>query len=292
VQYGPRGRIVSSMDGVTVDAGAGVEATLNYVAPWSKRNRLYVAPGGHMTTTQYAPHTVRIADGRPFLGDFGLDRSGFTLLNHRSTVTDFGAAAQLDGIYVKEATDLVRRVTGAGEAVSLGWVIRRAGEDLRGAQPPAPDVHVDVHPGRAHARLTSVAPGGRPFRRAIMTSLWRAFSPPPQDWPLAILDYRSIDDSEGQPNLLLFVDSLPDPDDVPDIPDPDASPAGSIFTWRPEHRWWYFPDMHAGEALLFKLHDTDHSVAWRAPHTAFHDAGASGAHPRESVELRTVAFFY
>jgi hypothetical protein len=104
------------------------------------------------------------------------------------------------------------------------------------------------------------------------------------------LDYRSVDDAEGEPNLLLFVDSLPDPDDVPDIADPDSQPAGSIFAYRPAHRWWYFPGMHAAEALLFKLYDTDHSVAWRVPHTAFHDV-TPGARPRESIELRTVAFF-
>ena len=280
------------MDGVKVDAAPGVSATLNYLAPGSARNRLYVGPGGHMTTTQYAPSRVWIANGRPHRDDFGLDRSGFTLLDHRSAVADLGDAAELDRVYVNEAADLVRQVTGADEVVSLGWVIRRAADDKRGAQPPAPDVHVDMHPGRADARLTATAPGGRPFRRAIMTSLWRAFSPPPQDWPLAILDYRSVEDAEGEPNLLLFVDSLPDPDDVPDIDDPDSQPAGSIFAYRPAHRWWYFPDMHAGEALLFKLHDTDHSVAWRAPHTAFHDEGVAGAHPRESVEIRTIAFFY
>ena len=291
MQYGLRGSIVKSMDGVTADARAGVPATLNYVAPWSERNRLYVGPEAHMTTTQYAPQTVLIADGRPHRDDFGLDRSGFTLLDHESAVTDFGDAAQLDGVYTGEVIDLVKSATGADEVVTIGWVIRRAAEDRRGAQPPAPDVHVDVHPGRADDRFKAAAPGGRPFRRAIMTSLWRAFSPPPQDWPLAILDYRSVADTEGQPNLLLFVDTLPDPDNVPDIPDPDASPAGSIFTYRPEHRWWYFPDMNAAETVLIKLHDSDHSVAWRAPHTAFHDAGATGAHPRESVEFRTIAFF-
>jgi hypothetical protein len=280
------------MDGVKVDAAPGVSATLNYLAPGSARNRLYVAPGGHMTTTRYAPRRVWIANGRPHRDDFGLDRSGFTLLDHRSAVADLGDAAELDRVYVSEAADLVRQVTGADEVVSLGWVIRRAAEQRDGAQPPASDVHVDMHPGRADARLTATAPGGRPFRRAIMTSLWRAFSPPPQDWPLAILDYRSVEDAEGEPNLLLFVDSLPDPDNVPDIDDPDSCPAGSIFAYRHAHRWWYFADMRAGEALLFKLHDTDHSVAWRAPHTAFHDKGASGAHPRESVELRTIAFFY
>jgi hypothetical protein len=50
--------------------------------------------------------------------------------------------------------------------------------------------------------------------------------------------------------------------------------------------------MHAGEALIIKLHDTDHSVAWRAPHTSFHDVSAAGAFPRRSIELRSVAYFY
>jgi hypothetical protein len=268
-----------------------VSATLNYLAPGSERNRLYVAPGAHMTTTKYAPQRVTIRDGRPHRAHFGLDTSGFTLLEHRSAVTDFDDPHQLDTIYTPEAVDLVKKETGADHVAVIGWVIRRAGGDLRGAQPPAPDVHVDVHPGRADARFKAEA--DRPYQRAIMTSLWRAFSPPPQDWPLALCDYRSVADDEGKANLLLFVDALPDQDDVPGINDPDAQPAGSIFEYRPSHLWWYFPDMHADEALLFKLHDSDHSVAWRVPHTSFHDATVSEpAHPRESVELRTVAFFY
>jgi hypothetical protein len=125
-----------------------------------------------------------------------------------------------------------------------------------------------------------------------MTSLWRTFSPPPQDWPLALLDYRSVDDAEGEPNLLLFVDELPDIGDIPEIEDPDSMPAGSIFAPAPRHRWWFFPDLTADEALLFKLHDSDHSVAWRVPHTAFEAPYAADANPRESVEFRTIAFFY
>jgi hypothetical protein len=280
------------MEGVTGDAGSGVTATLNYLAPGSTRNRLYVAPGGHMTTTQYDSRSVWIADGRPNRDDFGLDRSGFTMLDHGSALASFDDASEIDRIYVPEAADLVRQVTGADQVVSIGWVIRRSASELKGAQPPATDVHVDMHPGRADARFNAMPESGA-YTRAVMTSLWRPFSPPPQDWPLAILDYRSVDDAEGQPNLLLFVDKLPAHDEVPDvIEDEDTQPAGSIFGYRPGHRWWYFPDMHAGEALLFKLHDSDHSVAWRAPHTAFHDAGNHGAHPRESIEIRTVAFFY
>ena len=282
------------MDGVTGDptALAEISATLNYLRPGSRRNRLYVALGGHMTTTEYAPTTVTITNGRPHVSDFGLDRSGFTLLRHTSAVTDFGDPAQLDCTYTAEACDLVRQTLGADAIASVGWVIRRASQALDGAQPPASDVHVDMHPGRADDRMTAASPRGEPYQRAIMTSLWRAFSPPPQDWPLALLDYRSVDDAEGEPNLLLFVDQLPHPDSVPDIEDPDSSPAGSIFAPRPYHRWWFFPDLTADEALLFKLHDTDHSVAWRVPHTAFEAPYAAAANPRESVEFRSIAFFY
>ena len=280
------------MDGVTGDAAHGVTATLNYLRPGSPRNRLYVALGGHLTTTQYAPTEVTVRNGRPHLDDFGLDRSGFTLLRHRSAVTDFGDKEQLDGTYTAEVAGLVKEATGADEVVPLGWVIRRANKALDGAQPPASDVHVDMHPGRADDRMTAASPRGEPYRRAIMTSLWRTFSPPPQDWPLALLDYRSVDDAEGEPNLLLFVDQLPDPDDIPEIEDPDSRPAGSIFAPAPRHRWWFFPDLTADEALLFKLHDSDLSVAWRVPHTAFEAPYAADANPRESVEYRTIAFFY
>src|ERR1700761_7477808 len=127
------------MDGVTGDAAppvssstasiSTVSATLNYLRPGSKRNRLYVAPGGHLTTTEYAPATVTVTNGRPHAADFGLDRSGFTLLRHASAVTDFADPAQLDGTYRAEAAELVRRggAGGGGGGPGLGGGRGRAG---------------------------------------------------------------------------------------------------------------------------------------------------------------------
>jgi hypothetical protein len=274
----------------------GVWGTVNYLAGGSTRNRLYVAPGEQRATARYEPHQVFVADGRGFRDDLALDVAGFTLVDHRSAVPRLDNPAVLDGAYTGEALNLVRRLTGADYVVSLGWMTRRTTADRRGALPPAPDVHVDLHTAeiahryaRVHAR--SELPGPGTYRRAVWTSLWRAFSPPPQDWPLAVCDYRSTDDAEdGTPNLLFRVPALPALD-APEAPDHEAESAASLFRYNPDHRWWYFPGMHAGEALLIKLHDTDHSVAWRAPHTSFRDDAADGANPRESVELRTVAYF-
>ena len=275
----------------------GVTATLNYLAPGSVRNRLYVAPGDQLATTRYEPRTVRVSDGRPRRDEFALDRTGFELVSHDSAVTGLADAAVLDHVYTPETLDLVRRLTGADQVVSLGWMLRRTTAERRGALPPAPDVHTDLHTcaiarryAEVHAR--SPLPPEGSYRRAVYTSLWRAFSPPPQDWPLALCDYRSVDDAEGSPNLLFRVRELPTAHEAEHTGDDDgAESAASVFGYRPAHRWWYFPGMHAGEAVIIKLHDTDHTVAWRAPHTSFHDTAAQGAHPRESIELRSVAFF-
>ena len=45
------------------------------------------------------------------------------------------------------------------------------------------------------------------------------------------------------------------------------------------------------EIVFIKFHDSDHSRAWRAPHTAFHDTSRPDATIRESYEFRGFAFF-
>lgn len=102
--------------------------------------------------------------------------------------------------------------------------------------------------------------------------------------------------ARGVPNFLFRVPALPDPATLPDALPGDLDAAGaesaaSVFAYRPGHRWYYFPSMRADEAIVIKLHDTDHSRAWRAPHTSFRDVSVAGACPRQSIELRTVAYF-
>jgi hypothetical protein len=121
-----------------------------------RRLLLYVAPGDHLSTTQYDPRTVQIANGRGRRDEFTLDRTGFALVDHRSAVTDFSDASRLDGEYTTETTSLVRQLTGADQVVSLGWVLRRSATERRGALPPAPDVHVDLRTARIAWRYAQV----------------------------------------------------------------------------------------------------------------------------------------
>jgi hypothetical protein len=279
-----------------VSPAEGVKATVDYLVPSSRINRRYVAPGAELNTGRYAPHTVFIRNGRPVQSALGLDTQGFVLAKQPSLVTDFRDKTEVDAVYSAEVERTVKVLTGADLVAPLGYVLRTSGATSSETQPPASEVHVDMTTDRAVRLAAAVYEktfGGRPiFSRFIASSLWRPFSQPPQDWPLAVCDGTSVGDDEGVPNVMVRLAELPDPDNIPEhCENEDTLPAASIFHFNPGHRWWYFPDMTRDEVLLVKFHDSDHSKAWRAPHTSFRDPGVQNAPPRQSIEFRTIAYY-
>ena len=59
------------------------------------------------------------------------------------------------------------------------------------------------------------------------------------------------------------------------------------------HAWFYFPKMKRNEAIIFKVYDSETDGRARfTPHTSFEDPTTpKGAMPRESIEVRALAFF-
>jgi hypothetical protein len=274
----------------------GVEATVDYLVPGSRINRRYVAPGAELNTGRYAPHTVFIRNGRSVQGDLGLDTQGFVLAKQPSLVTNFRDKTEVDAVYSAEVERIAKTLTGADLVVLLGYVLRTSATPSSEIQPPASEVHVDMTTDRAVRLAASTYEksfaGRSGFRRFIASSLWRPFSQPPQDWPLAVCEGTSVGDEEGVPNVMVRLAELPDPDNIPaHCEDENNLPAASIFHFSPKHRWWYFPDMTRCEVLLVKFHDSDHSKAWRTPHTSFRDPRVQNAAPRESIEFRTIAYY-
>jgi hypothetical protein len=50
--------------------------------------------------------------------------------------------------------------------------------------------------------------------------------------------------------------------------------------------------MTRDEAVLITFYDSARGPNWRVPHTAFADPGVRGAPPRESIELRSIAYWF
>ena len=285
-----------------------VATRITYLEPGSDINRRFVAPGEEVNTGTYRPYPVTVHDGRPLADRFSLDRNGFTLARHRSRVRDFMNKAEVEAVYPAEAEALIKRLTGASHVFVQGWMVRTSAELPRaqekvvgythsgGVQPPAGEAHVDFLPDYAEAmardRFEQSFPGARPYRRCMATSLWRCFSEPPQDWPLALCDAASVGWDEGVSNRLVVVDEIPDrAGQMAPIPGEEKLPAAAIFHYNPDHYWWYFSNMTRDEVLLFKFHDSDPGVARRVPHTAFFDPSFPDANRRHSIELRSLAYF-
>src|SRR5215470_15423885 len=277
------------------EAGAQVESMIDYLVPSSRINRRFWAPGKELNTGVYAPYPVTIRNAR-LAGPFTLDEHGFCLGRHASALSDWPNQYGTTSAYAAEVAEVAMRLCGADRVVAIGGMMRDAAATSATVQPPAAEAHVDFTQQfaerRALAMYRKAHPDGPGYRRFISFSLWRVLSPPPQDMPLALCDGRSVRDDEGTRNTKVDVAEIPTGDALyAPIAGEEDMVAATIFHYSPGHRWWYFPDMQPHEVIFIKLYDSDHSTAWRCPHTAFRDSTRPDAQQRRSMEFRALAYF-
>lgn len=275
-------------------ATAAIDTTIDYVTPDSKINRRFWAPGAEYNTGTYASYPVTIRNARLAPRPFTLDDNGFCIARHVSGI-DFRDPEAVKA-YPAEVAEVTKRLTGCDLVVPMGGQLRSPIISGPGIQPPAAEAHVDFNKVTAHKiarRLyEKAAPDGPGFSRFIAFSLWRTFSEPPQDWPLALCDFQSVGEGDGASNVKVDVDEIPTGDALfAPIEGEEEMTAATIFYHNPDHRWFYYPDMTRDEVIFIKFHDSNYARAWRAPHTAFNDTSRPDAHTRESYEFRAIAYF-
>ncbi len=113
--------------------------------------------------------------------------------------------------------------------------------------------------------------------RVAVINVWKPIRGPVQEAPRAVCDAQSI-----RPRDLVATD----------LRYPDRTGEVYSLTWSPDHRWFYYSNMQAEEAMLLKCFDSDPGRARFTAHTAFDDlTSPPDAAPRESIEVRTLAFF-
>jgi len=291
------------------DTARETRALIRYVDPGDFVTRRFVSAGKEMNTGTYSGHECVIRDGMPIRDHFTLDTHGFVIRKQPSAVKDFHDKASVEELYEREVERHIQEITGADKVFARGWMIRTSADLTQeaakkvegythsgGIQPPAGEAHVDLNTATAwrmaEATYAKNCPDGPGFKRFLISSYWRTFSPGPQDVPLALCDGRTSFGGEEKSNTLFIVDDFPSEADAQNpIPGEENMMAASIFSYNPAMRWWYFSNMDADDALFFKFHDSDHSVTWRCPHTAFHDSSFANAKIRESIECRSVAFW-
>jgi hypothetical protein len=264
-----------------------IEATLNYLLDTGERPWTYSGwPGSTEVRSGGAPDPRKVAihDGRPHLGEFTLDRDGFRFIRHDTKVHDFLDEEEVRRVYYPEMEALVKAQCGASRVVIFDHTLRTADDELREARKirePVRRVHNDYTEWSAPQRVRDLLPDEADKllgRRFAIVQVWRPIRHPVESLPLAICDAQSVSPED-------FV--------ISERRYPNRVGQTYAIKYNPRHRWYWFPRMRRDEALVFKVYDSlkDGRARWTA-HTAFDDPTAPpNARPRESIEIRTLAFF-
>jgi hypothetical protein len=275
------------MNSIAEIAARDVEAALTYLTPMAEKPVAYnydPPSGVPQRTGEYLPHVVAIRDARPIAGQLSLDQHGFVLRTHASAVTDFYDAGQVRDVYYPEVERLVKEVTGAVKVVVFDHTLRKrpTGDAKTGLREPVQRVHNDYTdtsgPQRVRDLLDPAEAERRLKSRFVEINLWRPINGPVEDAPLAVCDAGSI----AAGDLI-----------AADLRYPDRTGEIYMASFNPRHRWYYFPRMRSDEVLFLKCFDSlkDGRARFTA-HTAFDDPTTRpDAPPRESIEVRTLAFF-
>jgi hypothetical protein len=257
---------------VAVRPEAGlVQALIKYIVPTAEKPYSYTfdpPPGKPMRSGRYLETAVGIRDGRPLAGQLDLDREGFALLRRPTAMSDLYDEHEIKSVYYPEMERLVAAETGASRVVVFDHTIRSAAPGRTGFRDAVTRAHNDYTETSGPQRVRDLVPADEAERllqgRFAFINVWRPIRGPLQDRPLALCD-------------LIYRDRL-----------------GETYAvaFNPAHRWFYFPDMSREEVVLIKCYDSDRSRARFTAHTAFVDPNApADAPPRESIEIRTIAFF-
>src|SRR5712691_9674461 len=221
---------------------------------------------------------------RPDARGFTLDRDGFRFVRHDTAVADFLDPDEVRRVYYREMEALVKAESGASRVHVFDHTLRTADDAFREAhkiREPVQRVHNDYTEWSGPQRVRDLLPQEADAllrRRFAIIQVWRPIRNPVETFPLAICDARSL-----SPEDLVISERIY----------PNRVGQTYAITYNPEHVWYWFPRMRREEALVFKVFDsaTDGRARWTA-HTAFEDPTAPPhARPRESIEIRTLAFF-
>ena len=230
------------------------------------------------------PHKVVMHNGRPHLNEFKLDVDGFRFVNHETKMQNFFDEDEIKRVYYPEMIELIKAESGAKRVVAFDHTLRTADDAQREKQKIREVVrraHNDYTEWSAPKRLKEILPDEADELlkgRFAIIQVWRPIRYPVETHPLAIADARSVS----------FDDFV-----VSERRSPGRVGQTYVVTYNPKHKWFWFPRQARNEALVFKVYDSakDGRARWTA-HTAFDDPTTPpNARPRESIEIRTLAFF-
>ncbi len=265
-----------------------VRATINYTVDNGVSPDYYFyepEPEVKLNPPGTDPRAVEIHDAWPRVNELSADREGFELHPFGASFDQFDDEPSVKTRFYPQVVEFVKRHTGAKRVEVFDHTIRkRLPADLKQQtdvqRPAVMLVHSDYTPDSGPQRVRDIVPDDADDllgRRVAFYNVWKPLYRRVEELPLAMCDARTQDNADLLLMQLKYRDRT-----------------GEIYVLRysAKHQWHYFPQMDASHALLLKTYDSMTDRARFMGHTAFeHPDTAADAPRRESIEVRTMAFF-
>ena len=229
-------------------------------------------------------HDVLIHDMRRIADELSIDRQGFVLLDHETSVEDLYDDQAIERVYYPEIEALLCRQFNASRVVFFDSTRRSDGgegaQNPDGLRLPAKVAHVDYTVVSGPRRVGDVLGDDEWERllaagsRVVQVNVWRPIRGPVRRSPLALADASSV----AAEDLIATDHVFPDR-------------VGEIYqlAYAPEQRWYYAPEMNRDEVILIKGWDSfADGRAQFTPHSSFELPDNDRHPPRESIETRTL----
>ncbi|KAI1457518.1 methyltransferase [Annulohypoxylon moriforme] len=276
-----------------------LESRMSYLEPWvNQEEGPYVRgkveesfPRSNFTNQDYS---VLVHDARPTKDDFNLDTHGFAFLEDEPVGDEIVQAIRernkpvVETQYYPLVENLVKKSTGATKVIIFDHTYRRRdptlapNENPNGREQPATLVHCDQSAIGAVGRVRRHA-GEDAERllkgRAQVINVWRPIHGTVRDWPLALMDYRTLKSSEILPTSI-FKERH------------DMQGQTVSINYSADQQWYYLDKQETSEVTFIKIWDSKDDVAKMCAHCAFpHPNAPADAPPRESIEVRCLVFY-
>ncbi|TBU23189.1 hypothetical protein BD311DRAFT_868949 [Dichomitus squalens] len=232
------------------------------------------------------PHEVTVRDARGREDEFSLDKNGFQFVKYPSVEKEFDDEERIKAVYYPEVEKLLKEVAGAKRVFIFDHTIRRkpgSPEALQGTgvipRGPVERVHIDQTYNASVERVKYHLPedAERLLKsRVRIINVWRPIHHPVAHKPLAVSDWRYLDENDLVPVHFIY---------------PHRTGSTYSVKYNPNHQWWHLSDQTPDEVTLIKCYDSESDRARLTPHSAFADASSPAEAPhRESIEVRVLVF--
>lgn len=234
-------------------------------------------------------HEMAVKDAWPRAHELSVDKHGFSVHDFQTGFAEWDDGDAVTERFYPEVVEFLKKTVGAKRVLVFDHTIRtKANQDKKLTQEantsqraPVALVHCDYTRESGPTRLRQLLPEeaeGLLGKRVAFFNVWKPIRQDVLEKPLAMCD----------------VDSTT-PDDFFKLHLRYRERNGENYVMRHSkaHQWYYFPKMTPSNVILLKVFDnmTDGRAQF-VGHSAFDDPTSPPDAPtRESVEIRTIAFF-